>query len=516
MVIESSLPLFAIFIPLLGSIAIPILRGKIEKYVNQFTVLITVLTFAMVLLMYPDIGRGNILEKSFNSGFSIGFLFQVDALGYFIGFISAFIWMLTSFYSIEYMANKGNLLRYNMFSLLSLAGMLGVVFTGNLFSLYLAFELLTVASYVLIIQEENSKAMRAGMIYLFMGIAGGLILLFSILATYAMAGTGDFTGLASKLSGSPLLHSLLPYVFWGYIIGFGVKAGLFPFHVWVPEAYSITPSPSSALFAGVMKKAGAYGILRAIYSIVGMDLLRGETMLTVLLVFSLISIFLGSAIAISQTELKKMLAYSSIAQIGYIVLGFALLTPRGATGGTLHILNHALTKSTLFLAAGSFIFKKGIVNIADLEGIGKKMPVTTACFTIAGLSMIGFPPFCGFISKWFLALGSLDVVNYGSYSFYVGVIALSTLMLSSFMNLVYYGPVIYKAWFGGENSDNPSLEYAVTDEESKIEDPSLYMLIPLIILTAGIVCFGIFPQFPVSFVQKIVDGFFSAGGCIVK
>ncbi|MEW6088437.1 MAG: proton-conducting transporter membrane subunit [bacterium] len=517
MVIQNSmLPLLAILIPLLGAIAVPVIGKKIEKHINQFTVLITVITFLIVLKMYPAINSGNILQLEINTGFRIGFLCQADMLSFFVGFISAFIWMLTSIYSIEYFTNKGSLLRYNMFSLLSLTGMLGVVFTGNLFSLYLTFELLTVASYVLIIQEENSKAMRAGMIYLFMGIAGGLILLFSILATYAIAGTGDFLNLSMKLSNNSSLNSLLPYIFWGYIIGFGVKAGLFPLHVWVPDAYSISPSPASALFAGVMKKAGAYGILRAIYSIVGMDLLRGEAMLTVLLVFSLISIFLGSAIAISQTEIKKMLAYSSIAQIGYIVLGFTLLTPRGAIGGTIHILNHALIKSVLFLAAGIFIYKKDINNLTDLEGIGKKMPVTAACFTIAGLSMIGFPPFNGFISKWFLALGSLDVAAYGSYSFYVGIIALCTLLLSSFMNLVYYGPVIYKAWFGAENQNGPVLEYGVTEENGKHDEPGLYMLIPLVILTAGIVIFGIFPQFPVSFIKKIVDGFFLAGGCIIK
>ncbi|MFH1287325.1 MAG: proton-conducting transporter membrane subunit [bacterium] len=499
MIIRSVLPLISILIPLLGSVIIPVLGKKIEKYVSQWTALITGLTFLVVLLMFPAVNNGNILRMVVDTGFSVDFVFQVDTLGFFVGFISVFVWMLTSIYSIKYMADRGNLLRYNMFSLLSLAGMLGVVFTGNLFSLYFAFELLTVASYILIIQEENSKAMRAGMIYLFMGIAGGLMLLFSILATYTIAGTGDFLNLPMKLFNNPLLRSLLPYIFWGYIIGFSVKAGLFPFHVWVPDAYSISPSPASALFAGVMKKAGAYGILRTIYSVIGMDLLRGETMLTVLLVFSLISIFLGSAVAISQTEIKKMLAYSSIAQIGYIILGFALLTPMGAMGGLIHILNHALIKTTLFLAAGGFIYKKGLRNLVDLEGIGRRMPVTTACFTIAGLSIIGFPPFNGFISKWFLALGSLDVARYGSYSFYVGIIVLSTLLLSSFMNLVYYGPVIYKAWFGRPTTDD---RRPTTDELQTTSD--LFMLIPLLILTAGIVFFGIFPQFPVSFIERII------------
>lgn len=478
MIVHSLLPIIPVLVPLLGAVMIPTLGEKIEKHVNQFTVFVTALAFLAVLMMFGAINKGDILQTVVSTGFKIDFVFQVDALGFFVGFISVFIWMLTSIYSVEYMANRDGLLRYNMFSLLSLAGMLGVVFTGNLFSLYLVFELLTVASYVLVIQEENPKAMRAGMVYLFMGIAGGLILLLSILAT----------------SNS----SLLPYVFWGYIIGFGVKAGLFPFHVWVPDAYSESPSPASALFAGVMKKAGAYGIFRTIYSIVGMDLLRGETMLTVLLVFSLISIFFGSAVAMSQVEIKKMLAYSSIAQIGYIVLGFALLTPMGAMGGIIHILNHALIKTAMFLCAGIFIYKKDIRNLSDLEGIGKRMPVTTACFTIAGLSIIGFPPFNGFISKWFLAAGSLDVAKYGSYNFYVGIIVLCTLLISSFMNLIYYGPIIYKAWFKEGHKSQ------VTSEESRIT----IMLVPLIILTAGIVFFGIFPQFPVSFAERIVNGFF--------
>lgn len=481
MIVHSLLPLISILIPLLGAIIIPILGEKIERYVNWWTVSVTILTVLTVSMMFPSVNNGNILQLPIDTGFSISFVFQTDALGFFVGFISVFIWMLTSIYSVEYMANRDGLLRYNMFSLLSLAAMLGVVFAGNLFSLYLTFELLTVASYVLIIQEESQKAMQAGMVYLFMGIAGGLILLLSILAT-----------------SNSSLHSLLPYIFWGYIIGFGVKAGLFPFYMWVPDAYSVSPSPASALFAGVMKKAGAYGIFRTIYSIVGMDLLRGETMLTVLLVFSLISIFLGSAVAMSQVEIKKMLAYSSIAQIGYIVLGFALLTPMGAMGGIIHIFNHALIKTALFLCAGIFIYKKDISNLSDLEGIGRRMPITTACFTIAGLSIIGFPPFNGFISKWFLAAGSLDVAKYGSYNFYVGIIVLGTLLLSSFMNLIYYGSVIYKAWFKEGHKSQ------VTSDESRIT----IMLIPLVILTAGIVFFGIFPQLPVSFAERIVNGFF--------
>ena len=349
----------------------------------------------------------------------------------------------------------------------------------------------------MVVHEQTKEAMRGGILYIFMGIIGGLILLFSIVATYMIAGTGDFELLMGKLAQSPYL----PYIFWGYIIGFGVKAGIFPLHIWLPEAHPVAPAPASALLSGVMIKAGAYGIIRVLYSILGPALMRGSAHIMVLFAISLITIFLGSAVAMRQVEIKRMLAYSSISQIGYILMGATILSPLGLVGGVIHIFNHALIKGALFLCAGAFIHQVGLRQLKDLSGIGKRMPVTTLCFTIAALSMIGFPPFNGFISKWFLALGSLEAIKAGSYSLGVGILALGMLLLSSFMNLIYYGPIVYRAWF----AETPG---SLADDSSLNSDPAASMKWPMILLALGIIIFGIFPRWPLELAHQVSALFF--------
>ncbi len=518
--VSSALPFVAILIPLLGATGIALVK---EKQSNVYTYSVAALTFLLVLSMYPAVARGEKLLFIIDTGLQVKLSFMADPLSMLVGLISSVVWLLASIYAVEYMRGEHALRRYSLFSLLSLAGMMGVVFTANLFSLYIFFELLSVASYVMVIHEETKEALIAGLTYLFMGVCGGLILLFSIIATYGITGSGELYTIIGGLKG----HPLLPYIFWGYIIGFGVKAGLFPLHVWLPVAHPVAPSPASALLSGIMIKAGGYGILRTVYTIIGIDILSGSTLMSALLILAVINIILGSAVAIRQTEIKKMLAYSSIAQIGYVILGVALMSPLGLLGGVLHIFNHAIIKGTLFLCAGAFIHQTGLRQLKDLKGIGKRMPVVMLCFTLAGLSMIGLPPFNGFISKWFLALGSLEVRTVGSHATWVGIACLFTLLLSSFMNLVYYGPIIYGAWFVSVDEDDAHDENALFashggqddhdvhgrhggHSEAAVcnDDPSLWMKVPLLILAFSTLVFGIFPQLPVHLAKQVSEMFF--------
>ena len=510
MVVESVLPFLAVAIPFFSVFLLPLLS---EDAGNRFVVLTNILTVLVVAAMYPAVRSGQILQYVLDTGLKVKLAFMADPLCLITGLISIVVWMLAGVFSVRYMAHQHAKRRYNVFSLLSLTGMLGVVFTKNLFSLYIFFEMLSVASYVMVIHEESPEATSAGLKYIFMGVCGGLILLFSIIATYAITGTGDIleiVKIGSRFAG----HPAVPFIFFGYIIGFGVKAGLFPVHIWLPDAHPVAPAPASALLSGVMIKAGAYGIIRTIYTVIGLDLLKGNALVAVLLAFAAVNIFLGSAIAIKQVEIKRMLAYSSISQIGYVILGVALLTPLGVTGGVVHIFNHAIIKGTLFMCAGAFITQTGLRQLEDLKGIGKRMPLTTLCFTMAALSMIGFPPFNGFISKWFLALGALDVAQAGSYPAWVGISALSLLLLSSLMNLIYYGPVVYGAWFG--ESKPPGGEIAAgagnhhghggqaetRNEGRSNDDPDLWMKIPLLLLGGGTLFFGIFPQLPIGLARQ--------------
>lgn len=485
-IIKSSLPLLVLIIPILTVLLLTLVN---EKQGLKLTAYGNLLSFLLNLMMVSNVWQGKIYEYILDVGFyNIDFVFFADSLSLLVGLVANFVWVIASFYSIEYMSHSKKLRRYNVFSMLTLTGMLGVVYTRNLFTLYLFFEMLSVGSYVMVIHEESKEARAAGLKYLFMGIFGGLILFKAIIAIYAITGTADLAKI-TQISAKLGEHPWMPYIFAGLILGFGVKAGMFPVHIWLPDAHPIAPSPASALLSGVMIKAGGYGIIRTIYNIVGIDFMRHQTVLWIVLLFAFTNIFLGSAMAIRAKEIKRMLAYSSISQIGYILLGATLLTPFGIVGGAIHIFNHAIIKGTLFMSAGAFIHQTGLRQLDDLKGIGRKMPITTICFTMAAMSMIGFPPFNGFISKWFLALGSMEVAKVGSYGANVGIFALLMLLLSSFMNLMYYGPITYGAWFKKKEGE----EAAVSIQRV---DPGMWMWLPLLILGLGTLVFGIFPHFP--------------------
>lgn len=507
--IHSHIPMIVTAIPLIGVFAMLIMKES--PITTNITAYIMAMGTILSASMIPHALRGETIGYVYNTGLVTNLVsFRADALSVLTAFISNLVWTAATFYSIEYMKGEANLKRYNAFSLLSLCGMLGVTLTNNFFSLYIFFETLAIASYVMVIHEQTEEAKAAGKVYIFVGVFGGLILLCSIIATYALTGTGDM-GQIGYLGA--LNHPWTPWIFMGFMLGFGAKAGLIPMHIWLPVAHPVAPSPGSALLSGVMVKAGCYGIIRIFYTVVGRDFAVGQPYVFIVMGLAALNIFLGSAIAMRQTEIKKMLAYSSISQVGYIVMGAAVLAPFGLMGSALHIFHHALIKGTLFLAAGAFIHQTGLRNLKDLRGIGKRMPLTTLAFTLASLSMIGFPPFNGFVSKWYLALGSLlsgtGTGPYGTPQAYgqnLGLAIMCLFFVSSFMNLIYYGPIIYKAWFQPVPSieDMPKIHphgghgfrKLVFFEDGSVQkdDPNLTMLLPLGALAAATLITGLVPH----------------------
>ncbi len=523
------LPLLAILTPMLGALVVWRGSKRSEQAGSVYTAITCGFTFFLIGLMYPLVKGGNNLELVFKLGMPVDLCFRVDMLGEFLGLIASFLWFLASIFSIEYMRPEHAKTRFNVVLLICLSGMLGIVFTGDLFSLFLFFELMSVLSYVLVIHEENAEAMKAGLKYLYMGVVGGLSLLCAIIAVYFITGTVDFTKLAiPALTQNPNFI----WVFWAFVIGFGVKAGMFPVHVWLPDAHPVAPSPASALLSGAMIKAGAFGIIRVIYSVMGHGAVNNEYTGGLLLFLAVFTMLLGSGCAIVQKEIKRMLAYSSIAQIGYVLLGVALLSPLGLTGGLLHIFNHALMKGCLFLCAGAIIYKTGLRQLDDLKGIGKRMPIIMICFTMVACSMIGFPPFAGFISKWFLALGALESARIGVFSQGIGITIVVCLLLSSLLNVVYYGPIVINAWFGSHDAeasghghvpavssghDAASVHSAPVahaqghnSHEAKVEksDPNWLMLGPILFLALAVLFFGLFPQFPLGIAKSISQSYF--------
>lgn len=478
------LPVWAVMLPIISTVPLYFIEQKSARIRDWFAIVISALTFLFVLAMYPTIKGGEVIFIEYPNIFPpFGISFRVDLLGYVMALISSFVWFLTIVYSKEYMCHEHRCNRFYPFLLLSLGGCLGVVLTGDLFSLFLFFELMSLASYVLVVHEESPAAMKAGYKYLMLTLVGGLSLFFGIVVTFEVLGTVSFQDSLLFEVGNGLAFT----AFLAYLIGFGMKMGIFPLHVWLPDAHPVAPSPASALLSGIMLKTGAYGLLRVIYQIYGVDLLKQMGWHNILLVLAGITIFLGSAVAIAQTNLKKRLAYSSIGQMGYILLGMALLTEDALVGDIFHIISHAMMKATLFLAAGVIIHKTGKKDISDLKGIGFEMPITMLCFTTASLAMIGIPPLNGFVSKIMLSMGALEA----GHTFFVLL-----LIISSLMNGIYYLPIIIAAFFGREEDT----EVTVKDKPliSKrfvplFKEAAPSMLFPLVVLAALCIILGLFP-----------------------
>ncbi len=478
------LPLWVSLFPIFMSVVIFAVSKRSEKMRNGLSIGTAVVTFFSVAAMYPSIAGGGVIEYTiFNILPGLGVSIRLDILSFSLAVLASFVWMLVSIYSIDYMSHEHGGDRYYPILIFTLGSCLGIFMAGDFFTLFIFFELMSLISYVLVIHEETPAALRAGYKYLIMTIIGGLALFFAIIITFELSGTVSLS--AGTLITEP---GTLPFLaFLSFLIGFGMKAGMFPLHVWLPDAHPVAPSPASALLSGIMLKTGAYGLLRVLFQVFNIPLIQEARWDLMLGILAVITIILGSAVAITQEDLKRRLAYSSVGQMGYVILGMALLTERALVGDVFHIFSHAIMKSTLFLAAGAIIWKTGLRNVNDLKGIGKQMPVTMGAFTVAALAMIGIPPLNGFLSKWTLSLGALEA----GLPIYVVV-----LLISSLLNGLYYLPIIIAAFFGGEEHEHGhGHEHGHEEKEFalNVDEASYGMIIPVAILGLSCLVFGLMP-----------------------
>lgn len=352
--------------------------------------------------------------------------------------LSALLWLVTTIYALSYLKNGLNQTRFFGFFCLCVAATMGIATAGNLFTFFIFYELLTLATWPLVVHSGTADAMAAGRIYLRYTLAGGALFLLGIIALAVLDGPADF------VAGGTLEHladshgPLLTLIFLCMVLGLGVKAALVPLHGWLPTAM-VAPAPVSALLHAVaVVKAGAFGIVRVVYDVYGvavMDVLHLNTMLAVAAAFTIIY---GSLRAIWQTDIKRRLAYSTVSQVSYILLGVAVGSPLASIGGLVHLVHQGLMKITLFFCAGAFAETHGIHRVDELDGAGLRMPWTTAMFTVGALGMIGVPPLAGFISKWYLGLGALEAGE---------VWVIPVLLASTVLNAMYFLPPLYRAWF---------------------------------------------------------------------
>jgi len=434
-----------VILPILFIVSMFWIKPHQKEVFSWMSTFVSVLVF-LLLFLYQRIPNFQDLTLYLVRGKPFDFILQIDSFAWICSIFCSIVWFCSSLYSIyyfrheEYQKNK----RYNIFSLLNFVTILFIFISGNMITFFVFFEVLLIVSYVLIIHNQSKESFAAGIKYLFFQIIGGLLFLFAIILTYATIRTTNFfPGGYSELVSSPLFH----VIFWCYVIGLSIKAGLFPLHIWLPEAHPVAPSPASALLSGMVIKTGTLGLMRVFIQLFGLSNLTGKIDCWILLLLAVFTMFWGSAIAIGQTHLKRVLAYSSVSQIGYIIMGIALLSPIGMLGALLHTLGHSIVKSLLFLSAGSMIEDTHENDVTKFEGYGQKNPIAFAGFTIGALSMIGFPFFVNFITKWTLGVGIMEAFKTQIIPAWIMVVTLAMLLISSLLNAVYYAPIIIRGWF---------------------------------------------------------------------
>jgi multicomponent Na+:H+ antiporter subunit D len=368
---------------------------------------------------------------------------QADPLAVLFVALSSVLWLITTVYSVGYLERGDHRSRFFGFFSLCVAATVGVAMAGNLFTFLIFYELLTLATYPLVVHRGTAEALRAGRIYLAYTLGGGLALLFGTLWLWTLTGTTDFVprGIVADVA---LLHATeLTILFLVLMAGLGVKAAIVPLHAWLPIAM-VAPAPVSALLHAVaVVKAGAFGIMRVVYEVYGIDTAIAMGLAQPLAAAAAVTIIYGSIRALSQDDIKRRLAFSTVSQVSYITLGVALGSPIAAIGALAHLIHQGLMKITMFMCAGNLAEGLGVKKVSECDGVGHRMPGTMIAFTAAALAMIGLPPLAGFVSKWYLATGGLGQGD-------VWVLAL--LMGSSLLNALYFLPILHRAWFGHEKA----------------------------------------------------------------
>lgn len=434
--------LVAIGLPLIGALAIA-LAGRIGPNIREAATAITSVSLIYVvwglLPLLMDGGRPSVEVSELMPGLSIAF--TVEPLGMLFAALASGLWLINSIYSVGYMrGNKEkNQTRFYACFALALSATMGVAFAGNLFTLFLFYELLTLSTYPLVTHKGDAATVRSARIYLGVLLSTSIgLFLPAIIWTYSVAGTGDFTSggiLAGKLN-DPEIGLLLGL----FVFGIG-KAAVMPMHKWLPAAM-VAPTPVSALLHAVaVVKAGVFAVTKIIVYIFGIEFLFAAPSSAWLLYAAAFTILAASIVALRQTNIKRLLAYSTIAQLSYVVMAAAILKPLAEVGAAIHMVAHAFGKITLFFAAGAIYVASKKTEIAQLRGIGRRMPWTMAAFTIGALSMIGVPPTGGFVSKWYILAGAFEANN---------LVAIFTIIGSTVLNAAYFLPILYMVWFEKE------------------------------------------------------------------
>jgi multicomponent Na+:H+ antiporter subunit D len=435
--------------------------------------------------MLPAVLAGQIIETApFNLAPGIALHLRADACGLVFALLSSFLWIATSVYNIGYMRalKYGHETGYYACFAVALSAAIGIALSANLLTLFIFYEILTLATYPLVFHARTKEAIDGGHKYLVYTLAAGQVLLVAIIWTMIVAPGAGFTAGGFLAGKAPM--AVLQVLFVLFILGFGVKAAVMPLHDWLPTAM-VAPTPVSALLHAVaVVKAGAFGFVRVAGFVFGPALIKDIGVGTLLAWLASITIIVASLRALSEDGLKRRLAYSTVGQLSYVVLGTAIASPLAFLGAIFHIVAHAFMKITLFFCAGAIYATTHKENVSEMKGIGRQMPLTMAAFTIGTIAIVGTPFWVGFVSKWNLGFGALQAGQ---------PVFIAILVLSALLTTGYFFPIVYTAYFG---SSEKELSY----HEAK---PSL--LYPLLITAAVSFILGISPNFGLNFYDLAIQ-----------
>lgn len=475
-----------VLVPLLGALAV-VLAGSRPNLREAMSLGAGVALLALVVWLLPRVLSGDwpttVLAEPIPG---LALAFSAEPLGVLFGLIASFLWIVTTVYSIGYMRGHGEAhqTRFYAFFAIAMGCTMGVAFADNLFTLFVFYELLTLSTYPLVTHAGTREARQGGRTYLGILMATSMgFLLLAVVWTWQLTGNVRFTS-GGILAGaaSPLVIGIL---FALYVFGIG-KAALMPFHRWLPAAM-VAPTPVSALLHAVaVVKAGVFAILKITVYIFGLDLLRDTGVTDWLLWVAAVTILVASVIALRQDNLKARLAYSTVSQLSYIVMGALLVNSTALVGSTLHLATHAFGKITLFFCAGAILVASHKTKVSQLDGLGRQMPWTMGAFFLASLSIVGLPPMGGMWSKWYLALGAIDA----GYAVFVGV-----LMVSTLLNIAYLIPVPIRAFVGKADAGG----------DIQIREAPIACLLAMGVTVAGCVALFFNPTWIVQLARQFVE-----------
>lgn len=487
MLVSSNLPALQIVIPLVGALACALLnRGWLAWFITLIiSFMMPMISFS---LLYTVLKSGTISYHMGGWAPPFGIEYRVDIFSAYILMLVSCIGAIVLPYARASVAKE---IRdedaswfYSMF-LLCLTGLMGITITGDAFNAFVFLEISSLSTYVLIALGKDRRALLASYQYLILGSIGATFYIIGVGLIYTLTGTLNFADLATRISDIQETRTIFAAAAF-IVVGISLKFALFPLHVWLPNAYAYAPSSVTVFLASTATKVALYLLIRFLFSIFGVEVITEKLNISnILIVLSLAAMFGASLVAIFQHDVKRLFAYSSVAQIGYITLGIALANQAGLTGSLAHILNHAVMKGALFMAVGIVVYRIGSAEIENFAGLGKKMPITMGCLLIGGLGLIGVPGTAGFISKWYLALGALEAGH---------VWLVFALVLSSLLAVIYVGRIVEMVWFR-----------APSDELEHVTEAPLCMLVPTIILAAATIYLGIDTSHTANIASLAVD-----------